>query len=178
MKSKVERANELGIYLPHYNSDEHRTTCPNCSNTRRKKNDNCLSVTVTHDAILWFCHHCEWQGGAKDMSQVTTFSPKIKNNWINDHTKVEAKVIPIASHDNHKLSDSAKLWLHNRKISSETAETFKLFTKDNKLCFPYYLDGELVNIKYRTKDKKFLQEKNATKCLYNIDMLKKSITVE
>ena len=30
-----------------------------------------------------------------------------------------------------------------------------------------------INIKSRTKDKKFLQEKNATKCLYNIDMLKK-----
>ena len=79
MKSKVERANELGIYLPHYNSDEHRTTCPNCSNARKKKNDNCLSVTVTHDAILWFCHHCEWQGGAKDFSHISTFSPKINS---------------------------------------------------------------------------------------------------
>jgi twinkle protein len=173
MKSKVERANELGIYLPHYNSDEHRTTCPNCSNARKKKNDNCLSVTVTHDAILWFCHHCEWQGGAKDISHISTFSPKIKKSWIKNPNFKEAKVIPIASHDNHKLSDSAKLWLNNRSISIETAEHFKIFTKDQKLCFPYYLNGELVNIKSRTRDKKFLQEKGATKCLYNIDMLKR-----
>ena len=64
------------------------------------------------------------------------------------------------------------VWLENRKITQATAETFKLFTKDQKLCFPYYLDGQIVNIKSRTKDKKFLQEKNATKCLYNIDTLK------
>ena len=183
MKSKIERANELGIYLPHYNNYEHRITCPNCSKTRKKKNDNCLSVTVTHDAILWFCHHCEWQGGAKDISHVSTFSPKIKKSWSNRHLNTsfeiensnnkKAKVIPIASHDNHKLSDSAKLWLKNRGISIKTADHFKIFTKDQKLCFPYYLNGELVNIKSRTRDKKFLQEKGATKCLYNIDTLKK-----
>jgi len=81
--------------------------------------------------------------------------------------------VPIISNENHDLSEGSLTWLKNRKISQETAETFKLFTKDQKLCFPYYLDGELVNVKSRTKDKKFLQEKGATKCLYNIDMLKK-----
>ena len=176
MKNKIERANELGIHLPHYSNDEHRITCPNCSPTRRKKNDNCLSVTVTHDAILWFCHHCEWQGGAKDINHVSTFSPNIKDSWIKEPTvfnKVNYNnIVPIASHENHELSDSAKLWLNNRSITTETAEHFKVFTKDQKLCFPYYLNGELVNIKSRTKDKKFLQEKGATKCLYNIDMLK------
>ena len=81
--------------------------------------------------------------------------------------------IPIVSNANHDLSQGSLLWLQNRKISQATAEAFKLFTKDQKLCFPYYLDGDIVNIKSRTKDKKFLQEKNATKCLYNIDMLQK-----
>ena len=89
-------------------------------------------------------------------------------------TKVElAPPIPIVSNANHDLSQGSIAWLNNRKISQATAETFKLFTKDQKLCFPYYLDGDIVNIKSRTKDKRFLQEKNATKCLYNIDMLKK-----
>jgi hypothetical protein len=48
-------------------------------NTRRKKHDECLSVTTTHDSILWFCHHCEWQGGAKDNDVMSTFSPKLKS---------------------------------------------------------------------------------------------------
>ena len=36
-KNKIERANELGIFLPHYNMGEHRMRCPNCSNMRKKK---------------------------------------------------------------------------------------------------------------------------------------------
>ncbi len=181
-KNKIERANELGIFLPHYNMGEHRIRCPNCSNMRKKKYDNCLSVTVNLDSLLWFCHHCEWQGGAKDSSYVTTYSPTIKNNWIKDPSRFDGvpneynnwneKVVPIASSQNHSLSDNAKAWLESRSISIKTAEDFKLFTKEQKLCFPYYLKGELVNIKHRTKDKKFLQEKNATKSIYNIDMLK------
>jgi len=65
-KNKKEYANDEGIFLPHYELGEHRIVCPNCSSSRRKKYDECLTVTTTHDSILWFCHHCEWQGGAKD----------------------------------------------------------------------------------------------------------------
>ena len=171
-KNKVERANELGIFLRNYDMGEQRIQCPTCSPTRKKKNDNCLAVTITYDAILWMCHHCEWQGGAKDLDQVATYSSNVKSSWQKENNVV-APVIPIVSNANHELSEGSKLWLNKRKISLETAEKFKLFTKDQRLCFPYYLDGEIVNIKSRTKDKKFLQEKGATKCLYNIDMLQK-----
>ena len=173
-KNKIERANELGIYLRHYQIGEQRVICPECSPTRKKKNDNCLAVSITSEAILWFCHHCEWQGGAKDLDQVSTFNSNIKSNWKKENNITQTPVIPIVSSNNHELSESSIAWLNNRKISKETAEIFKLFTKDQKLCFPYYLDGEIVNIKSRTKDKKFLQEKNATKSLYNIDMLKEN----
>ena len=175
-KNKIEYANELGVFLPHYELGEHRITCPNCSNHRNKKYDKCLAVTTTHDAILWFCHHCEWQGGSKDNGDhITTYSPKLKSEWQQGKfpPKEPTPVIPIISAKNHTLSENSLVWLHNRKISKATAEIFGLYTKDNKLCFPYYLDDELVNIKSRTKDKKFLQEKGATKCLYNIDMLQK-----
>ena len=172
-KSKIEKANELGINLPHYGEAEHRTKCPQCSHLRKKSNDNCLSVTVTNDAVLWYCHHCEWQGGTKDSTYVSTYSSKIKQSWIDDPISMEAKVVPIASSDNHTLSPNSLIWLEKRKISQATAEKFGLFTKDKKLCFPYLLDNKIVNIKYRTADKKFLQEKNAIKCIYNIDAVEK-----
>ena len=176
-KNKIEYANEQGISLPHYEVGEHRIICPNCSGQRNKKYEKCLSVTTNYDAILWFCHHCEWQGGSKDNGDhITTYSPKLRSEWEKGKFPKEtvlAPVVPIVSSDNHSLSDGSLVWLQNRKISQATAETFKLFTKDQKLCFPYYLDDQLVNVKSRTKDKKFLQEKGATKCLYNIDMLQK-----
>jgi len=168
-KTLIEKAIDHSIILNSYSVGEYRTRCPQCSPTRRKKNDPCLSVTVTHDSILWMCHHCEWNGGVKENTNISIRQPRV----VKEKPVELAPPIPIVSNANHDLSQGSITWLHNRKISQATAETFKLFTKDHKLCFPYYLDGDIVNIKSRTKDKRFLQEKNATKCLYNIDMLKK-----
>jgi twinkle protein len=168
-KTLIEKAIDHSIILNSYSVGEYRTRCPQCSPTRRKKNDPCLSVTVTHDSILWMCHHCEWNGGVKENTNISIRQPRV----VKEKPVELAPPIPIVSNANHDLSQGSIAWLDNRKISQATAETFKLFTKDHKLCFPYYLDGDIVNIKSRTKDKRFLQEKNATKCLYNIDMLKK-----
>mgnify|MGYP003636295203 FL=1 len=167
-QSIIEKAQEQGIQLNGYHEGDHRTRCPNCSPYRKKKNDLCLSVTVSYDSILWMCHHCDWSGGVKEGAD---YKPMQRNEMPMRAEPIAP--IPIVSNANHDLSQGSLLWLQNRKISQATAEAFKLFTKDQKLCFPYYLDGDIVNIKSRTKDKKFLQEKNATKCLYNIDMLQK-----
>jgi len=165
-KTLIEKAQEQGIFLNNYNEGDYRTRCPDCSPHRKKKSDPCLSVTVSYDSILWMCHHCDWSGGVKEGAD---YKPMQRNEMPMRAEPIAP--IPIVSNANHDLSQGSITWLHNRKISQATAETFKLFTKDQKLCFPYYLDGDIVNIKSRTKDKKFLQEKNATKCLYNIDML-------
>ena len=37
------------------------------------------------------------------------------------------------------------------------------------IAFPYYRNGELVNIKYRTSNKEFRQEKDAERTLFNMD---------
>ena len=168
-KTLIEKAMDNGIFLNSYSVGDYRTKCPQCSPTRRKKHDPCLSVTVTHESILWMCHHCEWNGGVKENAHLPIRQPRV----VKEEPVELAPPIPIVSNANHDLSQGSITWLHNRKISQATAETFKLFTKDQKLCFPYYLDGDIVNIKSRTKDKRFLRKENATKCLYNIDMLKK-----
>lgn len=41
-----------------------RTTCPECSHTRRKAKDPCLVVSFDGKGVLWACHHCGWQGAA------------------------------------------------------------------------------------------------------------------
>ena len=129
-KNKIEYANEQGISLPHYEVGEHRIICPNCSGQRNKKYEKCLSVTTNYDAILWFCHHCEWQGGSKDNGDhITTYNPKLRSEWEKGKFPKEtvlAPVVPIVSSANHSLSDGSLVWLQNRKISQATAETFKL----------------------------------------------------
>lgn len=55
---------DFGISVPAISGGEWRTTCPQCSHTRKKMNDRCLSVNVTKGT--WFCHHCQFTGGLSD----------------------------------------------------------------------------------------------------------------
>ena len=83
------------------------------------------------------------------------------------------------------LPKGALEWFERRGISQPTLERNKVTvrkvwfpqTQDERLafCFPYYRDGELVNVKYRGKsdqdDKIFRQEKDAEKILCGLDDL-------
>jgi twinkle protein len=70
-------------------------------------------------------------------------------------------------------------WLAGRGISAETAERNGLAAhrtwspvagrEVNALAFPYFRDGELVNVKYRGEDKSFWQVKGAEKIVFGLD---------
>jgi len=68
-----------------------------------------------------------------------------------------------------------------RNISASTIKDFKITqsrewmpaakTEIQVICFNYYKSGELVNIKFRGKDKDFKLAKNAEPILYNLDSI-------
>src|SRR5216683_8293797 len=64
---------DVGIELPYGASGEVRTTCPQCSASRRKNQDRCLAVNV--DKGTWRCWHCEWEGGLYGRSQAPAMPP-------------------------------------------------------------------------------------------------------
>lgn len=75
------------------------------------------------------------------------------------------------------IHERHKEWLDSRGIQSLTAASMDVATvlKDgaNWLCFPYMLDGQLVNRKYRlTTDKRHQMDKGGKLCLWNADCLK------
>jgi twinkle protein len=143
---------------------QQKVICPQCSHTRRNKHEPCLSVSLENDMALWHCHHCEWKGAVHDnIIQPNQFSKfKRKEN-----------VTPFVP-KKQTLSDEAYSWLVGRGIDPTVITEMKLYTNNNKLCFPYFLDGKIVNIKHRSKEKRFHQEKDAMKTLYNVDNLKKA----
>ena len=51
------------IDLPAGAAGQVRTTCPECSTSRKKANNRCLSISV--DDGTWLCHHCGWTGGLR-----------------------------------------------------------------------------------------------------------------
>lgn len=144
---------------------QHRTFCPQCSPTRKKHYDKCLSVD--QEKGVWYCHHCGWHGGLGN-----TEAEKKK---AEEHFRMPY-FAPCDVTDPKVLR-----WFSERGISRQTLSVFYVKTgqawmqgpngggKTNTIQFPYYFNGQVVNVKYRTGDKRFRQEKNARKCFYNYD---------
>ena len=152
---------ENGIYIRETSGQE-KTVCPECSNSRRKSKDKCLSVNI--DEGVWHCHHCGWKGSLKKVKHLT---------------KIESvkKPEPPTTKVDTSLPDNVYQWFEGRGITRSVVNDAKIGYKDRWIQFPFYKDGEVVNIKSRTADKKFRQEKNAEKCFYRFDHMKGMETI-
>ena len=151
-----DRLVKLGIDLRNRYSGEVKTLCPKCAHSRKKSKDPSLGVNI--DTGVWKCHHCGWSGS------------------VNQHVRPEPR----------KVIETPGIYdyFEKRKISRSTVETFGItegrewMPQDQKehrtICFNYYLDGELINIKFKTADKKFKMVKDARKIPYNVDSIKDS----
>lgn len=147
---------KMGIDLRDRWSGEVKTKCPKCASSRKKQTDPSLGVNI--DKGVWKCHHCGWSGS------------------VNEYVKPE----PRAQVASAKILE----YFEKRKITPETVKKFDVsesiewMPQDQKehkvVCFNYYLDGELVNIKFKTSDKMFKMVKDARKIPYNIDCIKNS----
>jgi twinkle protein len=52
---------EAGIEIPYGKSTgQVYTTCPQCSEDRKKKKNKCLSINL--DLGVWNCKNCNWKG--------------------------------------------------------------------------------------------------------------------
>lgn len=159
---------EHGIRLRDYKLGSHKTICPACSSSRRKKNDPCLSVTIEVDGrAVWHCHHCNFSGGAGGEG----YRPARER-------KVYRKPERPARRDQ---PDTLMGWFSKRGLSTETVQRFGIYktrqwfpqTKQEEDCiaFPYEWDGELRNVKYRTAEKHFRQEKDPEPVFFNADTI-------
>lgn len=158
----------------------YKTLCPQCSATRKSKNDRCLSVTIgpAHtksgevkpgDAV-WNCHNCAWASGCSENDRP---EPQYKNRR---GPPKKPKPLP-----NDALPQPVIEWFARRGIGRSVLERNRIKLvkvwmpgcEDGEtvwaMAFPYYRDGELINVKYRTVDKRFRQEKDAEKIYYGLD---------
>lgn len=141
---------------------EVQCTCPQCSHTRKKKTDKCLSVNL--DKGTWFCHHCGWKGALINTIEKIEY---IKPEWKNK-TSLSEKVV--------------KYFEEQRKINQETLLSLRvtdglefmpqLSKEVDTIQFNYFRDNELVNIKYRGPQKAFKLHKGSELIFYNLDSIK------
>lgn len=154
-----------GIKIPNERSGQYHTTCPECSHTRKKSNEACLSVNAEDGT--WFCHHCGWSGGLKKSNIVERSIPNF-NTQYETTKKVES--------ENDQIRKSLVSYFRDRSISEKTLDLAKVTLEIDQygieqIVFPFYHDGNVVNIKYRSKDKTFKQTKNGFRTFYNIDSI-------
>ena len=157
---------DFGIDIPSgRNSGKIKMICPKCHEQRKNKRDKSLSVDL--DKGVWHCHYCSWSGTIH-VGERSHDAPK------KEYRRPTPRPITTLS---RKLVD----WFNSRGISESTLKKMKINEgehfmpqkgkKMNTVQFNYYLNGELINVKYRTGQKDFMLESGAELIPYNLDAI-------
>lgn len=155
---------DFGIEIPHGRSGEIDVICSKCSHLRKKKTARCLSVNV--DKGVWNCAHCGWTGGLLEGAK--TFDPA----W---RKPAYRRPDPLVSRPINRVAD----WFKERGISGDVllrnrvteARVWMPQVEDHvgAMAFPYFRGDELVNVKYRDREKNFRMETGAERILYGLN---------
>lgn len=151
------KLNEENIKPRHTDVGNQKLKCPSCQ-PPHNPHDKPLSLTIDADGAMWNCHHCGFKGGYSDK---ISYVPK-KKTYIK----------PTVPMDTNK-PNTMYTFFAERGITKETVDSMSIYTEQQWVAFPYRdADKEIVNIKYRTRSKKFKQTANSKRILYNYDKAK------
>lgn len=143
--------------------------CPICSANRKPQNQKQKVLMLDWNRGLGTCQHCG------EVIQLHTYKRK---------TEVRVYTKPIWNNKTD-LSDDVVKWFESRGISQKTLRIAKVsqgldvmppkkgatqWERCKTIHFNYFRDEELVNIKYRTSDKRFKMVTDAEKIMYNVDL--------
>ncbi len=145
---------------------EVKALCPQCSHLRKKSGAKCLNINV--EAGLWNCWHCSWSGSLAHGADAREKAPRAQHRTYRKP-------------DYHDTADAkrAAQWFARRGIPEEVLIRRKITVgkvympqveeEVVAIQFPYFRNGECVNIKYRDKDKNFRMVQGAERILYGLD---------
>jgi twinkle protein len=136
------------------------TTCPQCSSTRKKKTEKCLSVNL--DKKVWHCHHCAWDGTLREEKKKDYIKPIFTN-------RTNLGIKELDWFDKRGISTST---LNHFKITSQIEFLPQVGKEVNTIGFNYWKDEELINTKFRDGAKNFKLVKDAELIFYNLNALK------
>lgn len=161
---KIQSSNTKQIYLfsPENQKVEERYICPECSKGRKKNNEKVMAWDNSNSR--GYCHHC-----------MTSFF---------EYKPYEVKQYNVPKWENKtELSDKAVKWFESRMISQATLKKMKIYSDSevmpqykkavDVICFPYFRDDKIINIKYRGPEKSFKMVSGAELIFWNFDVLKK-----
>jgi len=137
--------------IPDGTKGDVRVICPECSPQRRKS--QAKDMVVNAEKGVWHCHHCGESGGIKD--KVYTRPPEVKAD----------------------LPDKVIAYFAGRGIPEEILQRNKIGYEDGWIKFPYFRNGELINVKSRDNKKNFMLSKGAERILYGYDDIGETVVI-
>ena len=158
---------EMGIHIPpSAPGPQVYTTCPQCSQHRKKASAKCLSANIVDE--VWCCAHCGWSGTLKQGTD------RKSNPWENVPKTWKKPTFTPAP-----VKDATLAWFEKRGITPAVVERNKISAAKiwmpqveaevDCIQFPVIRGGEVVNIKSRDGKKNFRQESGAERILYGLD---------
>ena len=173
MEIDYNKLKELGIA----NNGKKKQFCPECHANRTDKRDKSLSVDW--DKCIAHCHYCgkNFFFGKTDK---IGYAPKVAYQQPKPEMKGYKKPAKLTNEE--PLDENMRQWFANRGIPAEVAESEGITKVCRKMpqtekvekciVFPYRVNGQLVNRKYRDGAKHFMLEANAQLVPYRIDHIK------
>ena len=161
---------EIDEYNIHKIKEGAKTSiCPECSHTRKPQNQKQKCMSVFWDTGLGQCNHCS------ATVQLHTYKKKTQGKKEYVKPKISTKISPYSE-------EILKAIKEQRGISESTLKRFKITQeieympqlKENVtvIAFNYWLNGELINVKYRGANKSFKLVSGAEKIFYNLDSIR------
>lgn len=152
---------EIGVYLTPQQAKHEvaKVPCPFCSGERKKKKDPSMSVWPQDGT--YHCHHCGVKGKVLQMKEYK--KPEVKSQvlsenvvrWFNDKRKISAESLEY-----YGVTES-KEWMPQSQAEMKV------------INFNYIdINNELVNIKYRSSDKKFKMFSGGKPILYGLNRVR------
>ena len=143
--------------------------CPKCSNDRKSQNKNDKCLSVFWDTGLGQCNHCN--------ERIQLHKYKSTKQSKKEYTKPTS-----SAHISPYTNDFLKGMQKARNITESTLKRFKVTQQNewmpqvkkevNCIAFNYWLNDELINIKFRGANKSFKLVSGAEKIFYNLDQIR------
>lgn len=156
----IDKETKQEFEVKSHKPGENPQPCPSCSHDRKKKNVPCFSYNS--QLGVGKCQHCGLIVYKKQEDQPVYARPVIENKT--------------------DLTEKALTWFQQRNISQDVLRRMGVFSDQqfmpqvsaerSVICFPYYRNGELINLKYRDGAKNFKMVKGAEKIFFNLDAIK------
>ena len=175
MEIDYQKLKELGIT----DNGKKKQFCPECHANRTDKRDKSLSVDW--DKCIAHCHYCG-KNFFFGKTEKIGYAPKVA--YQQPKTEMKGYKKPAKLTNEEPLDENMKQWFANRGIPAEVAESEGISKVCRKMpqtekvekciVFPYRVNGQLVNRKYRDGAKHFMLEANAQLVPYRIDHIKEA----